>query len=88
MYGSPLQYADYNLKNKKDFILKAVTKNGLALAHASSILQEDEEVVLAAITKNPLAFAYAPLTLKNNREFMRKVFNIIPLRTYNLGSKR
>ena len=38
------------LKNKKEIVLKTVSKNGLALQLASKEIQNDKEVVLKAVS--------------------------------------
>lgn len=44
---------------KKDFVLKAVKYNGLALCGADSELCDDKDVVLAAVNNNGYALEYA-----------------------------
>ncbi|MDO5305825.1 MAG: DUF4116 domain-containing protein, partial [bacterium] len=45
-----LAYASERLLSKKDFMLKAVEREGQLLYYASKELRDDKEVVLAAVT--------------------------------------
>ena len=42
--GDALQFASEELKNDKEFVLKAVSQNGDALKHASEELKNDIEI--------------------------------------------
>ncbi len=54
----------------KEFMLQAVTKNGLALQYASDKLKDDREIVLAAVTKWAGALQYASDKLNDDREIV------------------
>ena len=49
--ASALERASDELKNDKDFMLKAVSVNGRALEYASPELQNDKDVALAAVSQ-------------------------------------
>lgn len=53
-------------KNDTEFVLNAVTQNGLALLHASTDLQNNEDVVMAAVTQNGIALQYASISIRGN----------------------
>jgi hypothetical protein len=61
-----LQYADVELQNNKETVLRAVKQDGMALKWASVQLQSDPEVVKAAIKQNPGAFLHAAQSLKSD----------------------
>ncbi len=44
-----LQFASEKEKNDKEFVLKAVKKNGLELFYASDSLKNDKDIVIEAI---------------------------------------
>lgn len=52
----------------KDFMLKTVARNGLAIAYASAKLQADKDVVLAAVHENGYALNYASEALRADKE--------------------
>jgi hypothetical protein len=49
--SNALEYASENLKNDRQFVLKAVQSNGSALCEASENLKNDREIVLEAHQK-------------------------------------
>ena len=54
-----LMNASDELKDDKELVLTAVSKDGVALREASSRLRKDRDVVLAAVKQNPLALDFA-----------------------------
>ena len=54
-----LEFVSEALKNSKELVLTAVTKDGGALEFASYERQNDEEVVLAAVTQSGMALCLA-----------------------------
>lgn len=58
------------LKNDKNFILSAVSIDGLLLQSIPEDLQKDFEVVKAAITQNGSAFQYASKDLQKNSDLV------------------
>jgi len=52
-----LEYANVSLRGDRDFALKVVQQNGLALLYLIG-MQNDEDVVLAAVKQNGLALEY------------------------------
>ena len=74
-----LEYASDELKNDREILLVAVTKNGLALEYASKELKNDREIVLAAVKQDcwgpPFALQYASDELKNDREIVLAAVN-------------
>ena len=67
----PLLYnASEELKNDREFILAAVTQNGLALRYASEELKNNREIVLAAVTQNGWALIDASEELKGERDIV------------------
>jgi len=79
-----LDYASDNLKSNEDFLVDALSYNGLALRFASEDMRNNERIVIAAITPCPVfgriakqrmesdarAFRYASDNLKNNEDFL------------------
>jgi len=66
--GMNLQYARGAPRRDRKVILKAVAKNGYALAYAQEF-SADPEVVLAAVKSNSFAITQAHPTLQRNPEF-------------------
>jgi hypothetical protein len=52
-------YYACDLRNSRDFILEAVSANGLVLEHISEVLRRDHEVVLAAVRQCGLALRFS-----------------------------
>tara|TARA_B110000285_G_scaffold196069_1_gene226795 strand:- start:2787 stop:4286 length:1500 start_codon:yes stop_codon:yes gene_type:complete len=52
------------LKNDKQFVLRAVTKNGLRLQFASAKLRRNKEIILAAVSNNGLAYKFVDFGFK------------------------
>eukprot|EP00401_Gymnodinium_catenatum_P050660 CAMPEP_0117608300 /NCGR_PEP_ID=MMETSP0784-20121206/80737_1 /TAXON_ID=39447 /ORGANISM="" /LENGTH=394 /DNA_ID=CAMNT_0005411569 /DNA_START=63 /DNA_END=1247 /DNA_ORIENTATION=+ len=63
-----LAFAPHDILSNKEFILRAVRRNGLALRYASEEMQADKEVVCAAINENPGAFRFAAEEVAGDRE--------------------
>ena len=81
--GEILIGAPSELLSDREFILKAVDKDGWALEYASDELKNDEEVVLTAIKGYDAACwsysgatEYASEELRSNKEFMRKAIEV------------
>ena len=55
----------------RTFVLAEVSKDGLALEHASPALKGDKEVVLAAVSQNGHALEHASHALKGTKEVVR-----------------
>jgi hypothetical protein len=53
-------------KANEEYVMAAVTQNGLALEHASEEMKANEAIVTAAVQQNGKAFAVAPEEMKNN----------------------
>lgn len=66
---SPLAWAP-KFQDKREFVLAAVKKNGMALEYASTELKSDPQIVFEAIKENGDALQFASLELRNNREFV------------------
>ena len=56
------------LRNDKEFVLKAVKQDGWTLYHASKELKNDKEFVLEAVKQNGWALYYASKELRNDKE--------------------
>ena len=54
-----MRFASERLKDDKEIVLEAVSKDGWGLKYVSDRLKDDKEVVLEAIKNNGLALAYA-----------------------------
>jgi len=67
--GMNLQYARGAPRRDRKVILKAVAKNGYALAYAQEF-SADPEVVLAAVKSNSFAITLAHPSLQRNPEFV------------------
>jgi predicted nucleic acid-binding Zn-ribbon protein len=61
------RYASEELRNDKEIVSLAVSKNGSALQYASKELRNDKEIVMLA---GPQHFEYASDDLKKDREFI------------------
>ena len=57
-----------DLRNNREFILKAVSKNGHALKFANDDFRGDREIVMPAVRQNGLALEYADKTLQNRSD--------------------
>ena len=66
-----LQFAYNHLKNK-DFILKAVAVNGMALKFAHEDLKNNKDFILKAVAVNGMALKFAHEDLKKNKDFILK----------------
>jgi len=66
IYHGAICYASKKLQENRNFILKAVKKNGLVLDYVSQEFKDDEEVVRAAIKQNPKAIFSASERLRKN----------------------
>jgi len=68
-------------KNDKNFMLKLVSTNGLALKYASNRLKRDKQVVLTALRQAPLALKFADSRFKKDQKI---VINVIKKDGYAL----
>lgn len=60
--------------NNRDYVLKAVSEQGILLDFADESFKDDKEIVLAAISNNPEALEFASDRLKSDRDV---VFNSV-----------
>ncbi len=76
-----LKYADKELQESEEWVLKVVKCNGLALKHTNKNMKDNPKIVLEAIKNNPSAFQYASprvqkyraITLLANRRELKNV---------------
>ncbi len=66
--AAALENADGRLLADRDFVLEAVTINGLALEYADDSLKADRDFVLAAAKRSGFALKHADETLQADRE--------------------
>ena len=67
----PEQIEVTNIKqnyNNRDYVLKAVSKQGNLLDYASEELKDDKQIALAAIENNPEALEFVSDRLKEDKE--------------------
>lgn len=62
--GFALKYASPELQNDREFVMKAIERNGEALAYADLRFQNDLEFLLEVAKINPKALAYAPIDVR------------------------
>ncbi len=58
-----------------EFVLAAVSQNGLALQYASEELQGDRNIVLAAVSQDGLALLFASEELQGDRNIVLAAVN-------------
>lgn len=63
-----LDIAAFEHRANKPLVLRAVSKNGMVLKHATSKMQNDRDVVLAAVRQNGSALAFASKLLRDDDE--------------------
>ena len=63
-----LDFASFEMRDDKDVVLEAVSKNRYALFYASERLRDDKEVVLEAVRYNENALDYASERLKDDKD--------------------
>jgi uncharacterized protein (TIGR02145 family) len=63
-------YIPEYLLNDREFVFKAISKNGGDLEFASVELKNDREIVLKAVKQNGEAIKFASVELKNDREII------------------
>ncbi len=70
-----------DLNSDKDFILKAISINQMALNYADKSLKGDRDFLLKAMQQNPksLLLMFADKKLKNDKDFALKAVKINPL---------
>ena len=66
--GHIIKFASKNLKNNKEFILKAIEFNGDAFKNASKQLKDDKEFVLIIADYGVNIFKHVSKRLKNDKE--------------------
>lgn len=78
IYGCFLDYAPENLKNDKEFILKAIRRGGMGgtLEYVTQELRGDRDVVLEAIKQYSSEIRYASEELKKDRDFIISALKI------------
>ena len=69
---------DKLVDNKIEYILEALTRNGLALQYALQEHKGDKNIVLCAMRQNVRALKYANISLTNNYEFMKNAVSLNP----------
>lgn len=69
-----LQYANSNLTNNKEFMLKAIKEDGFLINYASEELKNDTDLILGALeeTRNGEILKDVSEELRGNKEFMIK----------------
>jgi len=68
VYIHKLAFASDDIRNDKDVVMAAVSKDGSALEFASDDLKNDKEVVMAAVSNDGRALRYASEDLQNDKE--------------------
>lgn len=71
-YPAVLTHVPCPIVTYRDFNLKAVQRNGLALKHVLKHFQDDEEIVLEALKQDSHSFWHASKRLKNDDLFVQK----------------
>ena len=73
--GIALEYLDESFKMDRDFVLKAVSTNGMksALQYATENFKKDKEIVKAAVAANYEAFDHADKKLFEDKEFIKSL---------------
>ena len=66
--ATTLKFASEELRNDKDFVLKAIRRNGYALQYASDGLKGDKEFILKVMQINGLTLKYASERLNDDRD--------------------
>ena len=71
---APIKSCDYigniQLRNDRDFVLAALTRDGQALEYVCDELRNDRDIVLAAMRQNGRALDYASGELRNDRDLV------------------
>ena len=71
-----LDFASYDLRYDKDFILELFKKcNTISLWNVEDIFKEDKEVVASAVEKDNSEIRYASIKLRNDYDFMIEMIN-------------
>jgi len=73
-----LSFDGGELSNNKEFVLKAVARDGMYLDYASMEFLEDKEVVLAAVKNNGLALQFASEELRADPEIINAAVKNYP----------
>ncbi len=68
--GNILRYTSSIIRDNKDIVLDAVSKDGCDLQHASDRLKNDKDIVLSAIKQSHKAVKYISEHLKNDKDVM------------------
>lgn len=71
------------MQGTRDFVLKAVARDGLQLEFASVEFQGDKEIVLAAVAQNHVALRYASKALQGDHQVV-----VIAVRAQNWRKRR
>lgn len=71
-YPFALKMLPQSLKLDKDFVLEAVSRNGMVLQYnLINALYKDLDIILAAVKQNPEAYKFVPDALKQNPEILQ-----------------
>ena len=70
-----MEEASDALKNDREVVIAAVTRNGLALEYASNHLKNNKEVVMAAVKQYGYVLRYASKELQKDEDVLRAVTN-------------
>ena len=65
------------MKSDKDFVLKAIGKNGESIRYVSDELKSAKDFVLKAIEKNGESLIYMPEELKSDKDFIEDYYDSI-----------
>ena len=71
-----MDYASDELKNNKEFALKAIEEDSSNINYISNELKRDKEIILKAVAKNADSIEYVSEELKNDKEFMKQLKKI------------
>ena len=67
-YKEAIKYTNPSLKQNKEFILKVMEINGLALEFVDESFKNDKDIVLAAVRQNGLALKFASPELQKDED--------------------
>lgn len=68
--ATTLKFASEELRNDKDFVLKAIRRNEYALRYASERLRDNKDFILEAVKQSGFNLKYASERLKHDKEII------------------
>ncbi|WP_422474909.1 PEP/pyruvate-binding domain-containing protein [Endozoicomonas sp. ALB032] len=68
-----LEYASKQVRNDKNFVLPAISKDPAQLRKLSKKLRDDSDVIKAAVAKNPKSLRFASQRLRGDKDIIRMI---------------